>query len=267
VKTSDNLNRETNPGASDGRGVILGEMVRVARSRALSLSALAFVAACARTAGSPVVSAAPIAVATEAVDAPLFGPPKPEGTAPEAAWAKALDPLRIECANTGAKAVVQLYGADGSVDPEAIDTFSRIAADSNGPFPLSDRLVQLAVKASHYFGVSSLSVVSAYRKPRARGSKDHHSKGEALDFRLPGIDYRQLAAYLRSLPKVGVGVYTNPRTHFVHLDVRDESFHWLDASPPGVVWREAALPDKKRVARDAAYSVESDLPLDRKGSS
>jgi hypothetical protein len=48
----------------------------------------------------------------------------------------------------------------------------------------------------------------------------------------------------------------------VHLDVRDRSFHWLDASPPGVTWREAALPDSKQSARDASYTAESDLPLD-----
>jgi uncharacterized protein YcbK (DUF882 family) len=179
----------------------------------------------------------------------------------EIAWAKDLAPLKVECANTGAKAAIRLYDPDGTVDAGAVEAFSRVAADSNGEFPLHDRLVQLAVKTAHHFGVGSLVVVSGYRKSRNR-SGDHHSKGEALDFRLPGIDYRQIAAYLRSLPRVGVGVYTDPRTHYVHLDVRDRSFHWLDASPPGVTWREAALPDAKQAARDASYTAESDLPLD-----
>jgi uncharacterized protein YcbK (DUF882 family) len=191
-----------------------------------------------------------------------FGPPAPDPATLEVAWAKALPALDVECANTGAKAEIRLYDLDGSVDAGAVGAFSRVAADRNGEFPLSDRLVQLAVKTARHFHSKSLVVVSGYRKPHRKGPGDHHTKGEALDFKLPGVDYRQLAAYLRGLPRVGVGVYTNRRTHYVHLDVRHRSFHWLDASPPGVVWREAQIPDSKAAARDATYTAESDLPLD-----
>jgi hypothetical protein len=61
---------------------------------------------------------------------------------------------------------------------------------------------------------------------------------------------------------VGVGIYTNAKTHYVHLDVRDRSYHWLDASPPGVTWREALLPDPSQQKRDSSYTPESDLPID-----
>jgi hypothetical protein len=193
-----------------------------------------------------------------------FSPPRPDPATLEVAWAKQLPALAVECANTGARADVRLYEADGTVDPLGVDTFSLIAADSNGVYPLNPRVVRLAVKAAHHFDAKTLVVVSAYRKPRTRQALDHHSKGEALDFKLPGVDYKQLAAYLRSLPRVGVGVYTDPRTRYVHLDVRDRSFHWLDASPPGVTWREAPLPDPRQALRDATYSDESDLPLDHK---
>jgi hypothetical protein len=235
-------------------------MPRGRLSRTLAVAALLSVAACARSAGGP-EPFAPQRPAEAVAEVEAIGPPRPDPSLLEIAWAKELDPLNVECANTGAKAAIRLYDADGSVDAGAVGAFSRVAADSNGEFPLRDRLVQLAVKTAHHFGSSSLVVVSGYRKPRTR-SGDHHSKGEALDFRLPGVDYRQLAAYLRSLPRVGVGVYTDPRTHYVHLDVRDRSFHWLDASPPGVTWREAALPDSKQSARDASYTAEGDLPLD-----
>jgi hypothetical protein len=47
----------------------------------------------------------------------------------------------------------------------------------------------------------------------------------------------------------------------VHLDVRDASYHWLDASPPGVKWREKQLRDPTQMKRDAAWSPEQDLPL------
>jgi uncharacterized protein YcbK (DUF882 family) len=243
---------------------ILIAMYRGRPSRTLAVAALLSVAACARSAGGPEPVAAlgpPLPVAS-AAPAPRFGPPDPDPATLEVAWAKDLLPLQVECANTGAKAAIRLYDPDGTVDANSVGAFSRVAADSNGEFPLSDRLVQLAVKTAHHFDSRSLVVVSGYRKPRTRGALDHHAKGEALDFRLPGVDYRKLAAYLRSLPRVGVGVYTDPRTHYVHLDVRDRSFHWLDASPPGVVWREAPIPDGKQAARDASYTSDSDLPLD-----
>lgn len=244
----------------------------------LSLPALLFVAACGGyeepPAASPplaplgqAASVAPVDPVTMALSVPgaddaLFGPPRPDPSALELAWAKELPPLQIECANTGAKASLVLYEPDGTVDPIAIDVFSLIAADANGAYPFQPRLVQLVVKAAHHFDVNSLVVVSGYRKPRRKGLIDHHAKGEAVDFRLPGVEYRKLAAYLRTLPRVGVGVYTDPRTHYVHLDVRDASFHWLDASPPGVTWREKALPDPKQAVRDAEYSAESDLPVE-----
>ena len=238
-------------------------MYRVRLSRASAGLALVFVAACARTAGGPEpATPAKLASVVQPQDLGPVGPPRPPPALLDVDWAKALSPLAIECANTGAKAEVRLYGDDGTIDPVAVETFSHTAADANGEHPLHDRLVQLSVKAAHHFNSRALIVVSGYRKPRTKASLDHHSRGEALDFRLPGVDYRRLAAYLRSLPRVGVGVYTDPRTHYVHLDVRDRSFHWLDASPPGVVWREAAMPDPKQAARDASYTPASDLPTD-----
>jgi len=229
----------------------------------MALASLLFVADCEPYAGEVAPLLQPVTPSAVAAPEPgAFGPPRPEPPALEVAWAKALPALRVECANTGAQAEVRLYDDDGSVNPLAVDAFSQVAADANGPFPLQERVVRLAVKAARYFDAKTLVVVSGYRKPRTKAPPDHHAKGEALDFRLPGVDYRKLAAYLRSLPRVGVGVYTDSRTRYVHLDVRDRSFHWLDASPPGVTWREAALPDAKQAARDAAYTDESDLPLD-----
>ena len=59
---------------------------------------------------------------------------------------------------------------------------------------------------------------------------------------------------------MGVGIYTHPRTQFVHLDVRDASYYWLDASPPGVKWHEARLYDPSAQKRDAAWTPEMDEP-------
>lgn len=186
---------------------------------------------------------------------------EPVSLPPDAPWAVELAPLKVVCANTGESATISLYGHDGALDPGALEAFSRIAADSNGYSPLSPRLLQLAVKAAHHFRASTFVVVSAFRQKR-RGKTDHHTAGEALDFKLPGVDYRRLAAHLRGYPLVGVGVYTHPKTQYVHLDVRDRSYHWLDASPPGVTWREALMADPGQAVRDGSYTPESDLPIE-----
>lgn len=101
--------------------------------------------------------------------------------------------------------------------------------------------------------------MSAYRKP-GRRREGLHATGKAIDFKLPGVAPAALAAYLRTLARVGVGVYTHPKTSYVHLDDREHSFYWLDASPPGRSWRERSIADPSLAKRDAAYRRADDWP-------
>lgn len=174
-----------------------------------------------------------------------------------AAWARGLGAIEVLNRNTRSSAKVRLYDDAGRVDVEAARTFMRTAAtEKDKDEPLPTRLVQLAVRASYHFGGATIVVVSATRA----GAKGKHGTGEALDFQLEGVKASALAAYLFTQPLVGVGLYTHPKTQFVHLDVRDRSTHWLDASPPKVTWREKLLADPKAPVRDAAYAPTSDLP-------
>ena len=62
---------------------------------------------------------------------------------------------------------------------------------------------------------------------------------------------KRLVAYLRELGFVGVGFY--PESSFVHLDVRDASYFWIDDSAPGEPTRlRSVLEDKARDADLAA---------------
>jgi uncharacterized protein YcbK (DUF882 family) len=212
---------------------------------------------CGGNARAPEVASPEVAVAAPAPTPTVVAIP----SKPIADWAVGLEPLTIECANTGTSETVRLYANDGSVNPAAAQAFAHAVADSNGFAPLNPRLLQLVVKAAHHFQSSTVVVVSGYRQKRG-GKSDHHTAGEAIDFKLPGVDYRRLAAHLDSYPLAGVGIYTNAKTHYVHLDVRDRSYHWLDASPPGVTWREALLPDPSQLRRDTSYTPESDLPIE-----
>ena len=181
------------------------------------------------------------------------------------AWAVALVPVEVLNRNTNSTGKIRLYDDHGVLDRGEARAFMRIAGtakaepaddDEDGDERLDLRVVQLAMRASYHFGGARISIVSATR-PGARGK---HGTGEALDFALDGVKAPLLAAYLRGMPRAGVGIYTHPKTQYVHLDVRDHSYHWIDGSPPGVTWREQLLPDPKQAVRDASWSPSLDLP-------
>jgi hypothetical protein len=186
------------------------------------------------------------------IETPLVASLRP---ARVAAWADRLQPIEIENTTTLARASVRLYASSGEIDGTSLVSFQQVAAKEGDDPPLATRLVQLVVKAAYHFGGAKVVVVSGWR---AHAGK--HSSGEALDFKLKGVRAARLAAYLRGLPRVGVGIYTHPRTQYVHLDVREPSFYWLDASPPGVRWREAPIWDRSIQKRDEAWVSEMDLP-------
>jgi uncharacterized protein YcbK (DUF882 family) len=170
-----------------------------------------------------------------------------------------LSALRFVNIRTGVAGSVRLYAADGGIDEDAASRLDRVAgARAAAPRPLDRRVLRLIVKAATHFHASEVDLVSTFREGARGGSR--HRSGEAVDFRLPGVLATKLAAHLRENARVGVGVYTNKRTQFVHLDVREQSFHWADASPPGRVWRETPLTDRAAPVRDAAYQPEQDLP-------
>lgn len=176
-----------------------------------------------------------------------------------------LPSLRFSNQSTGQSALVRLYDDLGHVDEAEASRLDTLLADSRDPkncatITLDRRTLQLAVRAALHFHVAEVQVVSAYRKP-GRRREGPHASGKAIDFKLPGVPARILAAYLRTLPRVGVGVYTHPKTLFVHLDDRERSFYWLDASPPGRTWRELPLGGGVGlIKRDAAYARRDDWP-------
>jgi uncharacterized protein YcbK (DUF882 family) len=156
-----------------------------------------------------------------------------------------------------------LYDDAGRVDE---DKASRIDAllgemrrDAIHVAKLDRRVVQLVYRAAYHFRAGRVDVVSAYRKPRRR-SEGPHARCVAIDFKLPDVQAATLAAYLRAFPRVGVGLYTHPRTQYVHLDVREHSYHWLDASPPRRTWRERSLHTRGLEELDQSYTRALDWP-------
>jgi uncharacterized protein YcbK (DUF882 family) len=235
-------------------------LVALATTAALGCGSSPTIAASARSDAAPLID--------DAIADVRAGLAPDEPPRPTVAWASTLEPLAFRDVSTGEVATVRLYDDTGQIDETAAsaidhllasDDAAAVARAEGAPSTLDRRLLQLVVKIATREGAREVAVVSAFRASKRRGSR--HRTGQAMDFVLPGVPAAKLAAALRHEARVGVGVYTHPRTRFVHLDVRDTSYHWLDASPPGRLWREARLADPGGPARDAAYRPDQDLPL------
>lgn len=172
--------------------------------------------------------------------------------------------LQIRNANTRQTLSVRLYDPSGQIDERAARRLDTLLCDSRDrehelTTTLDRRLLQLVFRAAYHFSSEQVEVISAYRQA-GRKREGLHALGRAIDFKLSGVKSPILAAYLRTIPRVGVGIYTHPKTQFVHLDVRDQSFHWLDASPPGRHWREQNIGSKALILLDAKYLRSNDWP-------
>jgi uncharacterized protein YcbK (DUF882 family) len=210
---------------------------------------------------APAAQARPLPAPPTLVAAPIPSAPPPT---PDARFA-ALPALLIVNQATRERLELKLYDSFGAVDERAAAALDELLCDARKPAQrettrIDRRTLQLLFKAAYHFRASELEIVSAYRKP-GRRHEGPHGVGSAIDFRLRGVTAKELASYLRELPRTGVGVYTHPKTQYVHLDNRENSFHWLDASPPRRRWREKSLGGRGLVARDAQYAPASDLPF------
>lgn len=227
----------------------------------VALSALGLVGA-ARAGRSSETAASPRpALAKPAAPAAQLSPSQ---KAPRERTFPALRPLRIFSKNFAESLIVGLYDEQGQVDEGAARRLDTLLSQGKDGEPVSGvsidrRTLQLLFRAAYHFKAEEVEIISAYRKP-GRRRQGQHAAGRAIDFKLPRVKAAALAAYLRTLPRVGVGVYTHPKTQYVHLDVREQSFHWLDGSPPGRTWRERSLGSKQLAARDATYTRASDWP-------
>jgi uncharacterized protein YcbK (DUF882 family) len=175
-----------------------------------------------------------------------------------------LPPLVVRNQTTREQRKLKLYDDDGNIDEAAARELDELLCDARKPKQhestrLDRRTLQLLFKAAYRFQSGEVEVVSAFRKP-GRRREGPHGTGSAIDFRLLGVTAQELASYLRGLPRTGVGVYTHPKTQYVHLDNREHSFHWLDASPPRRHWREKSIGAADLSRRDALYSAREDLP-------
>jgi hypothetical protein len=139
-------------------------------------------------------------------------------------------PLVLSRVNGGTPVTIVPQREDGgfSEQDQARAARAFCSPDAKHTHAIAPRLLDLVYRTMRYFEAPLVHVVSGYRRDRA-GSR--HTQGRAIDMVIPGVTNEELAAYARTFGFVGVGIY--PKSGFVHLDVREHSYFWVDNSMPG----------------------------------
>lgn len=207
------------------------------------------------------VAAAPQVTETGPVEPSRAGPgpaPAPEAHALEVST---LPPLVLVRRNGGGRFELSPATEHGGFDAQDLEIAREAMAYRGGlTHDVHPRLLDLLYTTARHFDVPSVTITSGYRPGRQASL---HAWGRAADIELPGVDFRELAEYLRSSGFVGVGFY--PRTGSVHLDVREQSFFWVSWAPRGRRWREQQiLPELAREmdrrARERGIEPTEPLP-------
>jgi hypothetical protein len=166
-------------------------------------------------------------------------------------------PLVLSRVNGGDPVTLVPSREDGGFSDEDLQRAARAfcAPEAKRVHPIAPRLLDLVYRTMLHFQAPLVHVVSGYRPDRA-GSR--HTQGRAIDMVIPGVTNEELAAHVRTLGFVGVGIY--PNSGFVHLDVRERSFFWVDTSLPGERSRMSAHLGTQAAENDVAARARGDAP-------
>ncbi|MFI5024099.1 MAG: DUF882 domain-containing protein [Alphaproteobacteria bacterium] len=143
--------------------------------------------------------------------------------------------LRLYNLHTG-ETIKATFWSGGRYLPDAQAEINRILRDhyTDEVTAIDPSLIDLLYRIqSGLAAAQGLDVVCGYRSPatnaelvregRVHARNSYHISGQALDFRVPGRDLRQVRKLAMNLNGGGVGYY--PRSHFIHADVGPVR-HW-----------------------------------------
>jgi hypothetical protein len=120
------------------------------------------------------------------------------------------------------------------------------------------QLLDMLYRIQRHFNAQEIRVMSAYRTPVPGNGQGNHGRGRACDFVVPGAQDQDVARFARELGFVGVGLY--PIGSFLHVDVRPQSYFWIDRSGPGHTSRERGAFPEIAAASDAAARERGEAP-------
>jgi LysM repeat protein len=145
-----------------------------------------------------------------------------------------IQPVRFVSVWNNKSANLKLISRSGKINPRSRRLLSRLAGPKQKTKKiklLHPRLIHMLQRVAERYPGHTIEIISGYRQRKPGGRLSKHNLGKAIDFRVQGIDRKELYNYIKQLPRVGAGYY--PNSVFVHMDVRDESAVWTDFSGIG----------------------------------
>jgi uncharacterized protein YcbK (DUF882 family) len=177
--------------------------------------------------------------------------------------------LTLQALNMPDHVTIAACSDHGGFSAEALDHAAHVLRDprTGNEHPVDPRVLDLVYRVAVHFAAHEVRIISGYRTPH-NGTHSNHGKGRAIDLVIPGASDEDVAKFAREQGFVGVGVY--PTSGFVHLDVRERSFFWVDNSGPGkrnrtrgILGDLAAQSDARALARGAhpiePFSITTDV--------
>ncbi len=154
----------------------------------------------------------------------------PGKTAPADASGRPL--LVLQALNVPDRVELAARSEHGGFSADDLDRAAHVMRDTStgNEHPIEPRLLDLVYRLQVRFQAHEIRIISAYRTPR-NGATSNHGKGRAMDLVVPGASDEEVAKLAREQGFAGVGIY--PVSGFVHVDVRERSFFWVDNSGPG----------------------------------
>lgn len=165
--------------------------------------------------------------------------PAPDRTAPTDNHGRT--ELVLSLINTQERVALSAIGPQGGWPAHELDRAAYALREpaSGNEHPIEPRLLDTVYRIQTHFSAQGIRVISGYRTPATLGRGSNHGRGRAMDIIVPGTSDDDVAKYARDMGFMGVGVY--PTSGFVHVDVRDRSYFWVDASGPGRRNRERGI--------------------------
>ncbi len=145
-----------------------------------------------------------------------------------------VQPIHFVSVWNNESATLRLFNDNGKINPKSRKILSELSGERKKVKQrklLHPRLIHMIQRVAERYPGKTIEVVSGYR-PNKSGKRDSvHNLGHALDFRVQGVERKELFNFIKELPNVGAGYY--PNSVFVHMDVRKESAFWVDFSGIG----------------------------------
>lgn len=175
--------------------------------------------------------------------------------------------LAITALNTGEHVEIPAADEHGGFAGHDIDRVGHLFREpsSGSEHPIEPRLLDVLYRIQRKFGAPEIRLVSGFRPGKSAPIKgpvhptgSNHSAGRAADIIVPGARDEDVAKFAREIGFVGVGIY--PVSGFVHVDVRGQSYFWVDKSGPGRRNRERGVLSDLAKKSDAHASAHGERP-------